>query len=130
MGILSGTPTKFGTIRDIEKVQKRATKMVRGCKNLNYSERLRYLALPTLRYRRLRGDMIEVYKILHGYYDSNVVPTLLRNHDTRSRGNSLKLLHVRCNLDVKKYSFCLRVVGYWNSLPDNVVTACSLNSFK
>jgi hypothetical protein len=65
-------PHKSSLIEDIEKVQKRATKLVKGCKNKNYKERLLYLKLPTLKYRRLRGDMIEVYKILNGKYDPEI----------------------------------------------------------
>ena len=95
-----------------------------------YEDRLRYLELPTLRYRRTRGDMIEVYKILHNFYDSQVTPTLIRNQDTRTRGNCMKLLYVGATRDVRKYSFCLRVVNTWNPLPDDVVTAGSINSFK
>ena len=53
----------------IEKIQKRATKLVICLKNLPYVERLKQLKLPTLKYRRLRGDMIEVFKIVHNYYD-------------------------------------------------------------
>ena len=48
----------------IENVQRRATKLIPNLKNLPYSERLKILKLPTLKYRRLRGDMINVYKIL------------------------------------------------------------------
>ena len=51
-------PYKKGDIEDIEKVQKRATKLVISLKHL-----------PTLKYRRLRGDMIEIFKIVHNYYD-------------------------------------------------------------
>jgi hypothetical protein len=42
-------------------------------KNLNYEERLRKLKLPTLGYRRVRGDMIEMYKIIKGKYDKDVI---------------------------------------------------------
>ena len=42
----------------IEKVQKRATKLVISLKKISYTDRLVYLGLPTLKYRRLRGDMI------------------------------------------------------------------------
>ena len=97
---------------------KRATKLVRSCKKLSYKERLIHLKLPTLKFRRLRGDMIEVFKILNGYCDESAMPNLPRNFDTRPRGNSLKLMHVRSRLDQLKFSFCSRVVGYWNSLPD------------
>ena len=51
-------------IKDFEKVQMRATKLVIQLKHLKYKERLERLKLPTLRYRRTRGDMNEVYKVL------------------------------------------------------------------
>ena len=123
-------PYKIGLIFALEKVQKRATKMIGACKKLHYSDRLKFLNLPTLKLRRLRGDMIEVYKILNGVYDLSVSPILVRNLDSRTRGNSLKLVHSRSKYDLRKYSFCSRVVGAWNSLPDCVVTANSVNAFK
>ena len=52
----------------LESVQRRATKMVPGMKNCDYATRLKKLALPSLSYRRKRGDMIEVYKYTHGLY--------------------------------------------------------------
>ena len=58
------SPSYMGQIEELEKVQRRATKLVRGCRNLPYVERLKYLKLPTLRFRRCRGDMIETYKLL------------------------------------------------------------------
>ena len=58
-------PYKKGDIELIEKVQKRATKLIISLKYLTYSERLKQLHLPTLKYRRLRGDMIEVFKMVH-----------------------------------------------------------------
>ena len=60
-------------IDKIEQVQKRATKQIPEMKNLNYEERLRKLKLPTLGYRRVRGDMIEMYKIIKGKYDKDVI---------------------------------------------------------
>ena len=50
----------------------RATKLVISIKNLTYKERFKRLKLPTRKYRRIRGDMIEVYKILTNKYDSGV----------------------------------------------------------
>ena len=60
---------KQAYIEKIESVQKRVTKKFLGMKNLSYPERLKKLGLPTLAYRRIRGDMIEVYKIIKGCYD-------------------------------------------------------------
>ena len=55
-------------ITSLENVQRRATKLIPGFKDIEYKERLRKLKLPTLAYRRLRGDMIELYKILTEKY--------------------------------------------------------------
>ena len=123
-------PYRIGIISDLERVQKRATKMVKNGKKLSYSDRLRFLEIPTLKFRRSRGDMIEVFKILNGFYDASVSPILLRNYDTRTRGNNLKLIHSRSRLDVKKYSFSSRIVSLWNMLPNWVVLSESVNSFK
>ena len=67
---------------------------------------------------------------MYGYYDECVAPRLLRNVDSKTRGISLKLLRVRSRIDLKKFSFCNRVVGLWNSLPDSVVLSQSINAFK
>ena len=73
-------PLQKGDIEAIEKVQKRATKLVISLKKLPYKERLLQLNLHTLKYRRLRGDMIEVYKIIHDMYDRSVALALHRAH--------------------------------------------------
>ena len=58
-------PHMIKLIEAIEGVQRRATKMIPGLKKLSYTDRLKSLKLPTLAYRRARGDMIEVYKIVN-----------------------------------------------------------------
>jgi len=73
------SPYKKGDIEAIEKVQKTATKLVISLKKLPYKERLLQLNLHTLKYRRLRGDMIQVYKIIHDMYDRSVALELPRN---------------------------------------------------
>ena len=73
------SPCRKGDIEAIEKVQKRATKLITLLKKLPYQERLLQLNLHTLKYRRLRGDMIEVYKITHDMYDKSVALELPRN---------------------------------------------------
>ena len=123
-------PYKQSLVESLEKVQKRATRMVKSCSGMPYKERLIFLKLPTLRFRRLRGDMIEVFKILSGIYDGNVVPKLNRTLNSRTRGNLFKLAHEYTKHDIRKYSFCIRVVNTWNSLPDSVVSSMSVNSFK
>ena len=53
---------------------------------------------------------------------------IISEHATR--GNSLKIANRRCNYNLQKYSFSIRITNVWNSLPFSVVTAPSVNSFK
>jgi hypothetical protein len=117
-------------MEDLERVQKRATKMIPECKGKTYIERLKLLRLPSLVYRRHRGDMIEVYKILHGVYDEDTSLLLENSRSLNTRGHSLKLETIRSRYDVRKYSFRARIVSIWNSLTEEIVTAGSINSFK
>ena len=98
--------------------------------NLTYKERLQRLKLPTLVYRRARGDMIEVYKILHGYYDPEAAPCLQQCIYPSTRGHTLKLYQLQSHLNCRKCSFTVRVAGRWNKLPDDVVNAPSIPSFE
>ena len=113
----------------IENTQRRATKLINDIRNLSYTERLINLGLPSLEYRRIRADVIQVYKYMNNL-DQMSKPLIVKSHENRTRGNSLKLVKNHCRLDVRKNCFTNRVVNVWNSLPDNVVTAKSLNSFK
>ena len=106
------------------------TKMIINCRKLSYTDRQKYFDLPTLKYRRLRDNMIEVFKTLSGFYDDDIVPSLLRIFDTRTRENSLKLLKCQIKYNLRKYSFWNRVVGGWNSLLNHVAIAESINAFK
>ena len=111
----------------IERVQRRATKTVPGLATLPYPERLRVLNLPSLIYRRARGDMIETYKYQHNMYDIDNEWFNLRQV---TRGHTRKLIKPRCNSTLRLHCFSNRVVNHWNSLPENVVSAPSVNAFK
>ena len=67
--------------------------------------------------------MIEVFTILHNYYDLDVAPKLVLNNTSFTRGNSLKLINhtFHYDLGLRKYSFPARIVNVWNSLPNTVV---------
>ena len=80
-------PYKAKDIDLLEKVQRRATKQIPGFRELSYEERLRKLGLYTLAYRRLRGDLIEVCKILTGLTDPETALDLHQLGETNTRGN-------------------------------------------
>jgi len=74
--------------------------------------------------------MIEVFKTIHNYYDTRASINFNFNPVSSTRGNKFKLQKEMCQYDIRKYSFCYRVINVWNSLPDYVVEADSVNSFK
>jgi hypothetical protein len=124
------SPYKQKHVDMLEKVQKRATKIIPGFCDLSYSQRLAKLRLPTLVYRRLRGDMIETYKIIHELYDKECCPKLLLEINNKTRGHRLKLHARYAYKNVRHNFFTVRVVETWNSLPSTVVEAPSVNTFK
>lgn len=116
-------------INKIESVQRRATKYIPGFKDLSYSKRLKKLDLPTLAYRRLRGSMIEVYKVFNTYDEDVANKFVLQEANTR--GHDFKIAAKTCKkLHPKHQSFHQRVVNPWNSLPAEVVNSPTLNTFK
>ena len=120
-------------INSLENVQRRASKMVPGLGDLSYEERLRVLKLPPLQYRRYRGDMIETYKLAHELYDTSNNFMKFRSNNARGinlRGHTFMIEKERTKKDVRKYSFKCRVTNQWNNLPNCVVNAPSLNTFK
>jgi hypothetical protein len=113
----------------LEKIQRRATRSVAGIRNLPYPERLHVLGLCPLRDRRISLDLINVYKILNGYYSFNC-NLFSYAHTTYLRGHGLKLRKERFHKLIRQHFFCLRVVNLWNDLPEHVVYSVTLSIFK
>ena len=128
------SPYKKKHIEAIERVQRRATKQLPGMKDLPYPERLKILKLPTLVYRRARGDMIETYKLLHDKYygEYSQLVKLHASHISKegTRGHSFKLCQEGSKLNLRRQSFPVRITKVWNQLPNSVVTAPNVNTFK
>ena len=106
-------PYRKKDIDILERIQRRATKIIPQLGDLSYEERLTECGLTTLETRRLRGDQIKVFKILNGY-DRNMFFSLEK--DSRTRGHEIKLVKDQCRLDIRKYSFSQRRVNEWNKL--------------
>ena len=123
-------PYRKKDIDTLERIQRRATKMIPELRDLSYEERLKECGLTTLERRRLREDQIEVFKILNGYenIDRNMFFSLKK--DSRTRGHEVKLIKDQCRLDIRKHSFSQRTINEWNKLSTDCVTASSVNMFK
>ena len=66
------TPINLKDADMLEGVQRRATKMIQSLRNLSYEERLKRLSMFSLRHKRFRGNMIEVFKMIHGIDKVNI----------------------------------------------------------
>ena len=122
-------PYQKGEKEKIEKIQRRATKMVRELKDNCYEERLHKLDLMSTETRRERGDQIMCYKILNNKVtvDEHV---LIKATETRTRGHSMKLAKTTMASEIRKNFFSNRVVNKWNDLRQETVTASNIESFK
>ncbi len=101
-----------------------------GLSNLKYEDRLQILGLTTLSDRRKRGDLIQMLKIVHGYETVTLEkPLELRAKNLRHQ-NSLNYNREIKKTEARHNFFTNRIANEWNKLPEDVILAKSVNSFK
>ena len=125
------SPYMVKDINLIEGVQRRATKLVKCIEDLSYEERLKDLKLYSLEDRRLRGDLILMYRLMTG--DVNIDRSKLFTEKTSymARGHGMKVhLNKISKTDIRHNFFCERVIIPWNTLPEHVVKSNTVKEFK
>ena len=113
----------------MEKVQRRATCLLPHLHDKSYTERLTLLSLPSLQYRRLRGDLIFLYKVLNNYFDTDFTDLYTYSTTTITRGHQFKLFKEHSRL-LCRSNYLIRITNDWNSLPNYVVNSTSIDTFK
>ncbi len=114
--------------RDV--VQQRATKMIPSLRNKLYEERFAQLNLFSLEKRRLRGKIIECFKIREGFTTVDANKMFSIDNTSRTRSNGVKLRCKQVQSDCKIFFFTNVVVREWNKLPPPVVQCYTMNSLK
>jgi len=113
----------------LEAVQHRDTKMIPGQSHLSYEERLKRMGLPSLSYRRLRGDAIETFKHLHGFFlvestshhITKMLPLAQPTEGVSTRDHELKQQKRAYRTSIWVNVLGQRIVN-WNLLPEDLVT--------
>ena len=137
------SPQLIGDIAALEGVQRRVTKYIAGLTRVPYTtadadteekrarlpSRLDRLELTTLEARRLRGDLIQQFKITHGLDHVSVQQQKARVGLRDAHDHCLVAPSVK-SITQRQHSFACRVVDSWNALPQCVVAAESVNGFK
>ena len=98
---------------------------------LSYRDRLRALGnVDTLELRRLKCDLLMMYKIIHKLICIEFDEFFAINNYTSTRGHSFKLVKPVCNNNCRQFAFACRCIDAWNGLPSQVVCASSVYCFK
>ena len=104
--------------------------MVVSIRHMPYEKRLQRLQLPSLYYRRRRGDMVFMYQLFNGGIDANPEAYFVLAGRRLTRGHPFKILKQRAVCRVRRSAFSIRSVNDWNALPESVVRSASVNTFK
>ncbi|CAF0732558.1 unnamed protein product [Brachionus calyciflorus] len=132
--ISSWSPYSIKDVKELEKVQRRATRLTPQLRGLSSPDRLSKMGLSNLQTRRQRGDLIQMFKIVNnfekvdlincGYVNAQNRKYNLRSHNKSIRREKMRYFQPRFNF------LNNRVTALWNKLPIDIVNTQSLNSFK
>ena len=100
----------------IENVQRRATKLVSEVKDLPYSDRLKMLELPSIKYRQIRGDLIQTYKIINHIDNISKDDFFTFTSVNITRGSDQKLYKNFAKSKARLNFLPNRINSAWNSL--------------
>ena len=114
----------------IERVQRRATRLITEVRELPYEERLQSLNIPSLGHRRYRNDMIQMFKIMKEAERIDSGHFFERVAYGRTRGHNLKIKKPRVRLLIRQRFFSSRSVTAWNSLPQALIDSENVHQFK
>ena len=79
---------------------------------------------------KIKGDHVEVFKILNGYANIDSNPFFENKESKITRGHNFTLVNKQSILDDRKFSFSQRTINVWNKLSEEFVHASSVNMFK
>jgi ribonucleases P/MRP protein subunit RPP40 len=129
------SPWTQGDREVLEKVQRRAVRMVSGLRGTTYEEKLAEIGILTLEERRLQYDLVQTFKIIRGFdkVDLTTWFTLVGDNPariTRDTSDPLNIVRQVVRTEIRRHFFSNRVIDHWNSLPSEIKLSSSVHSFK
>ncbi len=113
-----------------ESVLKPVVKIDKGLRHVPYVTALQRLRLFSLARRRIRGDLICMYRMMHGLLGFPCDAVFAAPTRIGLRGHTFKTHQQRCKTRRRQHAFNIRVVPYWNKMPEEIVNASSVETFK
>ncbi|KAF2347558.1 hypothetical protein FHG87_021687 [Trinorchestia longiramus] len=114
----------------MEKTQRKATKKIPELHNFSYERHTQHLEIISLEQRRLRGQLIETSKYLNGLNDVTLEGLFERDGNVRTRNNDQKILLTNFKTSQAMNFFPVKITATWKQLPENIVSAGPVNTFK
>ena len=124
------SPVYKADVTKLEAVQRRFTRRLKHCAGFSYAARLKFLNAETLELRRLKQDLVTIYKMFHGLMDVRVNEFFQVQTANITRGHNYKIIKPVCNNNARQFSFSCRRINCWNSLTQTTVNAHTVAAFK
>lgn len=123
-------PYTARNINKIERVQKRMCKMISSISQMTYRNQLRKLNILSLKARRLRFQLISVFKIYRQFCCVRFIDFFSLVKYKKTRGHTLTINHKHSNHNYRLHFFTISILDMWNKLPQDVVDSPDLSCFK
>ena len=114
----------------IEKIQKRMCNILYGARSSNYQEKLKKAGLLSLRARRIRDQLINVYKLKNKMIDLDFEDFFLKSKCKKTRGNAFKLMIPKSKTKIRHHFFTCSIIKHWNRLKSSDINVRSIRLFK
>lgn len=115
---------------NVERIQKSMCRLIPSIRNLSYSEQLQSLGKFSLRIRRIRRQLIFMFKMLSGSLNLNFDEMFDRRLTCRTRGHNVQLTARFARRNCRLHFFSTHAIQYWNKLSPDIIDSSSLVVFK
>ena len=124
------SPHTASSIDSLERVQRRMCRLIPAIRHLPYQQQLKSLGLLSLRARRLRFQLITLFKIYKGLLNISFDDFFTLRGPHRTRGHDFRIIPKFSQYNYRLHFFTVAVISYWNQLSQEDLNASSVDSFK